>query len=234
MPEKILVVEDEITLQETLAYNLRKQGYLTEAVGDGQSAIEMAKQIKPDLIVLDIMLPIYDGFEVCRILRQEMNVPIIMLTARDDEIDRVIGLEMGADDYLTKPFSMREFLARVKAHLRRIRMVREEKTTTGESNPDMLEYDNLKIDRSRHEVILNEQVVILKPKEYELLLFLTQHRRQVLSRDFILQRVWDWDFSGGSRTVDVHIRWLREKIEVDPANPLRIVTVRGAGYRFEG
>ncbi len=234
MPETILVVEDELTLQETLAYNLKKQGYITEAVGDGKLAIDTARQIKPDLIVLDIMLPIYDGFEVCRILRQEMNVPIIMLTARDDEIDRVIGLEMGADDYLTKPFSMREFLARVKAHLRRIRMLREEKQPVMNTPTDILEFDNLKIYLTRHEVFLNDQLATLKPKEYELLVFLVQHRRQVLSRDFILQRVWDWDFSGGSRTVDVHIRWLREKIEVDPANPLRIVTVRGAGYRFEG
>jgi DNA-binding response OmpR family regulator len=234
MPETILVVEDEVTLQETLAYNLRKQGYLAEAVGDGKSAIDTARQIKPDLIVLDIMLPVYDGFEVCRILRQEMNVPIIMLTARDDEIDRVIGLEMGADDYLIKPFSMREFLARVKAHLRRVRMMREEKQPVERSSVDILEFDNLKIDLTRYEVFLNGELAILKPKEYELLVFLVQHRRQVLSRDFILQRVWDWDFSGGSRTVDVHIRWLREKIEVDPANPLRIVTVRGAGYRFEG
>jgi DNA-binding response OmpR family regulator len=234
MPETILVVEDEMTLQETLAYNLRKQGYITEAVGDGKSAIDTARLIKPDLIVLDLMLPVYDGFEVCRILRQEMNVPIIMLTARDDEIDRVIGLELGADDYLTKPFSMREFLARVKAHLRRVRMVREEKQTVESNVVDILEFDNLKIDLTRHEVFLDRQLINIKPKEYELLVFLVQHRRQVLSRDFILQRVWDWDFSGGSRTVDVHIRWLREKIEVDPANPLRIVTVRGVGYRFEG
>jgi DNA-binding response OmpR family regulator len=163
-----------------------------------------------------------------------MNVPIIMLTARDDEIDRVIGLEMGADDYLTKPFSMREFLARVKAHLRRVRMEREEKQPASENVRERLQFDNLIIDLPRHEVFFNDQILNLKPKEYELLVFLVQHQRQVLSRDFILQRVWDWDFTGGSRTVDVHVRWLREKIEVDPANPLRIVTVRGAGYRFEG
>ncbi len=234
MPETILVVEDEMTLQETLVYNLKKQGYITEAVGDGKSAIETAREIKPDLIVLDLMLPIFDGFEVCRILRQEMNVPIIMLTARDDEIDRVIGLEIGADDYLTKPFSMREFLARVKAHLRRVRMLREENQTSENIKTERLEFGSLIIDLSGHEVFLNGQPLVLKPKEYELLIFLVQHRRQVLSRDFILQRVWEWDFTGGSRTVDVHIRWLREKIEVDPANPMRIVTVRGAGYRFEG
>ncbi len=234
MTETILVVEDELALQEALAYNLKKQGYVTETAGDGKSAIDTARQIKPDLVVLDIMLPVYDGFEVCRILRQEMNVPIIMLTARDDEIDRVIGLEMGADDYLTKPFSMREFLARVKAHLRLVRMEREEKQPARNNVRESLEFDNLRIDLPRHEVFLNGQILNLKPKEYELLVFLVQHQRQVLSRDFILQRVWDWDFTGGSRTVDVHVRWLREKIEIDPANPLRIVTVRGAGYRFEG
>jgi DNA-binding response OmpR family regulator len=179
------------------------------------------------LIVLDIMLPRLDGFEVCRIVRQEMNVPILMLTARDDEIDRVIGLEMGADDYLTKPFSMREFLARVKAHLRRVRLIREVAV-------EKLVFDNLVLNLTRREVLLENQPIALKPKEFELLLFLANHRSQVLSRDLILERVWGWEFSGGSRTVDVHVRWLREKIEIDPANPKRIVTVRGAGYRFEG
>lgn len=232
--EKILVVEDEPTLQETLTYNLTKQGYTVEAVGDGQSAVDVAKMIKPDLIVLDIMLPVMDGFEVCRIVRQEMNVPILMLTARDDEIDRVIGLEMGADDYLTKPFSMREFLARVKAHLRRVRLLREEKEPEPIKTVDKLVFGNLTLDLSRREAILDGKPLPLKPKEYDLFLFFAQHRGQVLSRDFILERVWGWDFTGGSRTVDVHVRWLREKIEKSPAMPIRIVTVRGAGYRFEG
>ncbi len=234
MTESILVVEDEPSLQETLAYNLTRQGYLVETIGDGREAIELARRLLPDLIVLDIMLPGLDGFDVCRILRQEMNVPILMLTARDDEIDRVIGLEMGADDYLTKPFSMREFLARVKALLRRVRMIREEiETETVQSGED-LHYGNMIIDLSRREVSIDDHVISFKPKEYDLLVFFAKHKGQVLTRELILERVWGWDFSGGSRTVDVHIRWLREKIEEEPANPERIVTVRGAGYRFEG
>jgi DNA-binding response OmpR family regulator len=234
LAEKILVVEDEPTLQETLSYNLKRQGYSVELAGDGQAGIEAARRSHPDLIVLDIMLPVLDGFEVCRILRQEMNTPILMLTARDDEIDRVIGLEMGADDYLTKPFSMREFLARVKAQLRRVRLIREELDSQGETAREKLQFGNLTLDLTRREILLDEQPLTLKPKEIELLLFLARHRGQVLSRDLILERVWGWEFAGGSRTVDVHVRWLREKIEPDPALPVRIVTVRGAGYRFEG
>lgn len=235
MPEKILVVEDEPSLQETLSYNLTRQGYIVETASDGKDALNTARQVKPDLLVLDIMLPQLDGFEVCRILRQEMSMPILMLTARDDEIDRVIGLEMGADDYLTKPFSMREFLARVKALLRRVRLDRaESETHVAMSAHEMLKFEDLVVDLTRREVRLRELVVPLKPKEYELLLFLARNRGKVLSREIILERVWGWDFSGGSRTVDVHIRWLREKIETEPAKPMRIITVRGGGYRFEG
>ncbi len=230
MPEKILVVEDEPALQETLAYNLTSQGYQVESAHDGKEGIEAARRLQPDLIILDIMLPILDGFEVCRILRQEMDVPILMLTARDDEIDRVIGLEMGADDYITKPFSMRELMARVKANLRRTRLDRSDNRT----NEDRLQFLNLVLDLSRHEVTLNGAILSLKPKEYELLLYLARHRGQVLTREVILEEVWGWNFGGGSRTVDVHVRWLREKIEEDPEQPKRIVTVRGAGYRFEG
>ena len=233
MPEKILIVEDEPTLLETLAYNLTRQGYLVENASDGKTAIILARETNPDLIVLDIMLPVMDGFEVCRILRQEMSTPILMLTARDDEIDRVVGLEMGADDYITKPFSMREFLARVKAQLRRVRMVREEIGSDQGAQPDILRFDKLTINIARREILINDQLVFMKPKEFDLLVFLARHRGHVLSRDLILERVWGWGFSGGSRTVDVHIRWLREKIEDDPANPTRIITVRGSGYRFE-
>lgn len=234
MPDKILIVEDEISLQETLAYNLERSGYQVIVTGDGESALEAANQHHPDLIVLDIMLPVMDGFEVCRILRQTMNTPIIMLTARDDEIDRVIGLEIGADDYITKPFSMREFLARVKAQLRRVRLIREELDDESTFVKENIRFENLVLDLTRREVRLDDKALYLKPKEFDLLLFLARHRGQVLSRDLILERVWGWDFSGGSRTVDVHVRWLREKIEPDPANPQRIVTVRGIGYRFEG
>jgi DNA-binding response OmpR family regulator len=234
MTEKILVVEDEPTLQETLAYNLKRQGYYVFTAGDGQQALEKAREIHPDLIILDIMLPILDGFEVCRILRQEMSVPILVLTARDEEIDRVIGLEMGADDYITKPFSMREFLARVKAQLRRVRLVREEMDKKSSPIKEILQFDNLTLNLTRREVLLKEKPMALKPKEYDLLLFLARHQEQVLSRELILERVWGWEFSGGSRTVDVHVRWLREKIEENPADPKRIITVRGSGYRFEG
>ena len=233
MAEKILVVEDEPALQDTLAYNLARQGYQVSTAGDGKAALDTARKINPDLVVLDVMLPVLDGFEVCRILRQESNSPILMLTARDEEIDRVIGLELGADDYLTKPFSMREFLARVKALLRRVRLDRSD-TAEAEKVKEILRFTELEIDLARREVILRDQPLVLKPKEYELLLFLARHKGQVLSRDLILERVWGWDFSGGSRTVDVHVRWLREKIEDDSANPERIITVRGAGYRFEG
>ena len=234
MPEKILIVEDEPALQETLAYNLTRQGYTVESTGDGLAALEIARSNHPDLIILDLMLPGIDGFEVCRILRQEMNVSILMLTARDDEVDRVIGLEMGADDYVTKPFSMRELLARVKAHLRRTHLIREELNPAPATTSEILRFGNLAVDLTRHEVLLNDQPLALKPKEYELLLFLARHRGQAISRELILERVWGWEFSGGSRTVDVHIRWLREKIEADPNQPSRFVTVRGAGYRFEG
>jgi DNA-binding response OmpR family regulator len=235
MPEKILVVEDELSLRETLAYNLKKEGYAVESVGDGRSALDAARRLKPDLVVLDLMLPELDGFEVARVLRKEMTTAILMLTARDDEIDRVVGLEVGADDYMTKPFSMRELLARVKAQLRRTRLIREEMTSAQAHAPhEQLAFGALLIDQTRREVTLDKQPLQLKPKEYELLLFLAQHRGKMLSREFILERVWGWDYIGDSRTVDVHVRWLRQKIEVDASKPSRIVTVRGGGYRFEG
>ena len=235
MPEQILVVEDELSLRETLAYNLKKEGYAVETVGDGRSALEAARRLQPDLVVLDLMLPVLDGFEVARVLRKEMTTAILMLTARDDEIDRVVGLEVGADDYLTKPFSMRELLARVKAQIRRTRLIREEMTSAQASAPhEKLTFGGLVIDQTRREVTLDQSPLQLKPKEYELLLFLAQHRGQMLSRQFILERVWGWDFIGDSRTVDVHVRWLRQKIEADASKPERIVTVRGGGYRFEG
>jgi len=243
MAEKILVVEDEIALQETLAYNLTRQGYEVRTCGDGAAALDEARALKPDLVLLDVMLPGIDGFEVCRTLRQEAATPVLMLTARDDEIDRVVGLEVGADDYMTKPFSMRELIARVKAMLRRVRMIREEVQSENAAPPaappppepsQVLNFNGLEMDQTRREIRLNGQVLAVKPKEYELLLFMAQHRGQVVTRELILERVWDWNFIGDSRTVDVHMRWLREKIETDPSNPVRLVTVRGAGYRFEG
>ncbi len=235
MSVKVLVVEDEPALRETLAYNLVKQGYEVLTASDGYQAIALARQERPALLILDLMLPGVDGFEVCRILRQEMSAPILMLTARADEVDKVVGLEVGADDYMTKPFSMRELMARVKALLRRERLIREEIAAQDDGALGKpLTFDNLTIDESRHELRKDGQVVPLRPKEYELLHFLARQRGIVVSRDLILERVWGWDFDGGSRTVDVHVRWLREKIEQDPGRPTRIVTVRGIGYRFEG
>jgi DNA-binding response OmpR family regulator len=235
MTDKILVVEDDLTLRETLEYNLVRQGYEVHTAADGRAALDIARREQPDLLVLDVMLPGLDGFEVCRILRQEMSVPILMLTARDEEVDKVVGLEIGADDYMTKPFSMRELLARIKAQLRRVRLTREE-TTAAEGSVvegEKVTVGDLTIDLARHEALRGGEPLSLKPKEYELLVFLARNRGMVLSRDLILERVWGWDYSGGSRTVDVHVRWLREKIEPDPSNPTRIVTVRGVGYRLE-
>ncbi|MCB9134270.1 MAG: response regulator transcription factor [Anaerolineales bacterium] len=234
MPQKILIVEDEPALLDTLEYNLNRQGYNPLTAQDGQTAVTMARSLQPDLIILDIMLPQLDGFEVCRMIRQEMSVPILMLTARDAEIDRVVGLEIGADDYLTKPFSMRELLARVKALLRRVRLDRAEAILPGSEEGEIYNFGNLRLDVTRHQVFLDNQVLLLKPKEFELLLYLARHKGQVLSRDALMEQVWGWNFSGGSRTVDVHMRWLREKLEINPAQPERLVTVRGVGYRFEG
>jgi DNA-binding response OmpR family regulator len=232
---RVLIVEDDLTLLETLEYNLRAEGYKVTTAADGLTALDVAREEQPDLILLDLMLPRLDGFEVCRILRRETNVPILMLTARADEVDRVVGLEVGADDYLTKPFSMRELLARVKALLRRVRLIREEVAgEKGLPDSEQLAFDDLVIDLDRREVVIRDEALRLKPKEFELLAFLARHPGIALSRDLLLERVWGWDYGGGSRTVDVHVRWLREKVEADPAKPERIVTVRGIGYCFEG
>ncbi len=234
MYEKVLIVEDDPAIREALSYNLGREGYEVLAVGDGAEALKVARSAKPNLIVLDLMLPEVDGFDVTRILRRESSVPILMLTARDDEIDRVLGLELGADDYITKPFSMRELLARVKAMLRRVRIGKEESEPGKSQTEKILSSGNLQIDLSRHEVQLDESVIALKPKEFDLLLFFVQNQGQVFTRDQLLEKVWGWEFSGGSRTVDVHVRWLRSKIEEAPEQPTRIITVRGVGYRFEG
>ncbi len=227
---KILVVEDEATLREMLQFNLEKEGYSVITAGDGVTALKLARSEHPDLIVLDIMLPELDGFEVCRILRREMTVPILMLTAKEDEIDRVLGLELGADDYMTKPFSMRELKARVKAMLRRMSMLQP----PSEATIDIISAGDLTIDLNRHRVSIKGAVVEMKPREFELLAFLARNRGHVYSRDALLEHVWGYDYAGETRTVDVHIRWLREKIETNPSQPSRLITVRGIGYKFEG
>jgi DNA-binding response OmpR family regulator len=234
MSQSILVVEDEPTLQETLKYNLERAGYEVTVIGNGSEALKQAREHPPDLILMDIMLPSMDGIELTRILRTEQTTPIIMLTARDDEIDRVLGLEIGADDYLTKPFSMRELIARVKAQLRRVRLIETDLMEQQDQEETQLAFGNLILNQDRREVYLDGSLLVLKPKEYDLLFYFATHPGKALSRDLILQEVWGWDYSGGSRSVDVHIRWLREKIEHDPSDPKRIVTLRGVGYRFEG
>lgn len=233
MGERILIVEDDLTLQETLVYNLQKQGYQVLTSSNGNDAIEVIQKDVPDLILLDIMLPGMDGFEVCRKIRQNYTTPILMLTARDDEIDRVVGLEVGADDYLTKPFSMRELIARVKALLRRAHIIEESQRSRGSAKKTYT-FENLTINQNRREVKISGEVVDFKPKEFELLLYFAENKGLVLSREQILEKVWGWDYFGDSRTVDVHVRWLREKIEEEPASPKRICTVRSAGYRFDG
>ncbi len=226
----VLLVEDEATLVQTIAYTLRREGYTVVTAGDGQTALTLAREARPDVVVLDLMLPGLDGFEVCRRLRAESAVPILILSARDTEIDRVVGLEIGADDYLTKPFSLRELLARIRALLRRVRMLAE--IPAAETPP--LRVGDLTIDPAGRRVWRNDQELQLKPREFDLLLFLARHRGQVFSREQLLDRVWGYEYAVDSRTVDVHVRWLRAKIEDDPRTPRRLQTVRGVGYRLVG
>jgi len=227
---KILIVEDDTSLLTTLKYNLQKDGYDVITSMDGAEAVGTAQKEKPDLIILDIMLPKMNGFEVCRVLRKKMIVPILMLTAKAEEIDKIIGLEIGADDYMTKPFSMRELLARVRAMLRRVKMV--EPAPTDETS--LLKINDLEIDPARHIASLRETVLDLTPKEFDLLVFLARNRGFVFNREQLLEKVWGYDYAGDTRTVDVHIRWLRQKIETDPPKPKYLITVRGTGYKLEG
>ena len=228
---KILVVDDERVLLDTLRYNLLRAGYEVLAATDGEAALRAAKQERPDLIILDVMLPKIDGFEVCRILRQErLSTPVLMLTARDEEVDKVLGLELGADDYLTKPFSMRELMARIKAMLRRVELIH-----IGENEAvKPLKEGDLTIDIDSHQAFFKGAPLHLKPKEFDLLAFLMRNRGRAFTRDQLLAQVWGYEYAGDTRTVDVHIRWLREKVERDPSNPELVETVRGVGYRFKG
>ena len=225
MPEKILIVEDDATLLETIAYNLTHEGYDVLKAADGIKGLDTARAEKPDLVILDLMLPGLDGLSVCRAIRHEMSMPIMMLTARSGEVDRIVGLDSGADDYVVKPFSLGELLARIRAILRRGRPA---------AAATSLESGDLTLNLVSHKARRAGQELVLAPKEFDLLAELIRHKGAVLSRDLLLQRVWGFDFAGDTRTVDVHIRWLREKVEADAANPLRIQTVRGIGYRFEG
>jgi two-component system OmpR family response regulator len=226
---RILVVEDDANLLATLKYNLQKDGYDVVTAVDGVEAVEIARKEKPDLIILDVMLPVMNGFEVCRILRKEMTVPIIMLTAKTEETDKIVGLEIGADDYMTKPFSMRELLARVRAMLRRTRMIVPGSTL----DETVLRISDLEIDPARHRASLRETTLDLTPKEFDLLAFLARNKGFVFNREQLLEKVWGYDYAGNTRTVDVHIRWLRKKIETNPRQPKYLITVRGTGYKLE-
>jgi len=223
---KILVVDDEKPIVDILCFNLQKEGYAVSAAYDGHEAIKKAFDEKPDLILLDVMLPGVDGFGVCKSIRSKMKTPIIMLTAKDDEVDKVLGLELGADDYVTKPFSMRELLARIKANLRRTIM-------NGDmSEGQVITAGDLKINFLKYEVMKNGKVLDLTSREFELLKFLVVNKNQIFSRETLLEKVWGYEYYGDIRTVDVTIRRLREKIEDDPSNPKYIYTKRGVGYYF--
>ncbi len=235
-PIRVLLVDDEPALTNLLKMALHYEGWEIEVARDGQEAIAKYAEFQPDLLVLDIMLPDIDGLQILRTVREsDTYTPTLFLTARDSVLDRVTGLTAGADDYLTKPFSMRELLARVKALLRRVRLTREEalaEALTAEN--DILSAGDLVVDQSRRVAYRGGQALALKPRELDLLAYLLRHRGVALSREQLLQQVWGWDYVGSTRTVDVHVRWLREKVEDDPAAPSRIVTVRGIGYRLDG
>ena len=226
--EKILIIEDEENILEAVKYTLTQEGYDVFTSVDGEDGLEKAQEIKPDLVLLDVMLPKMDGFEVCRILRKDLEMPVFMISAKTEEIDRVVGLEMGADDYITKPFSMRELVVRVRNSLRRAAL-----------NPqvdelEILKFGELEIHLTSHMAIVSGEEVSMKPKEFDLLYLLASHKGRAFTRDQILQRLWDDEYIGDVRTVDVHVRWIREKIEVNPSRPEKLLSIRGVGYRFDG
>ncbi len=227
MPAKILVVEDEHPIADILQFNLSKEGYEVECVHNGNDAIRYVQENTPDLILLDLMLPGADGIEVCRTIRQSHQMPIIMLTAKDSEVDKVLGLEIGADDYVTKPFSNRELLARIRAHLRR---AKKQENPSEESSKNIYQVGDIVIDHTSYLVRKEGTPVELTHREFELLVYLAKHVGQVLTREHLLQSVWGYDYFGDVRTVDVTIRRLREKIENDPSQPQYIITRRGIGY----
>ncbi|MBY8913187.1 response regulator transcription factor [Bacillus sp. YC2] len=233
MNKKILVVDDEQSIVTLLQYNLERSGYEVITASDGEEALEHAEKEKPDLIVLDVMLPKLDGIDVCKQLRQQkMMVPILMLTAKDEEFDKVLGLELGADDYMTKPFSPREVNARVKAILRRADISSLPHDRDGEKDGQIV-IGELKILPDHYEAYFKSKQLELTPKEFELLLYLGKHKGRVLTRDLLLSAVWNYDFAGDTRIVDVHISHLRDKIETNTKKPIYIKTIRGLGYKLE-
>ena len=229
MPRKILIVDDEHAIVDILRYNLEKNGYETICAYDGTEGLNIARQADPDLILLDIMLPGTDGFEVCRTLRDEgNNVPIIMITAREEETDKVFGLELGADDYITKPFSMREVVARVRTNIRRA----SSQAAAAESSGNVIQFREIELDLDRHSVSKNGKELDLTQREYELIKFFMQNPGKVISREELMTQVWQYDYFGDMRTVDVAVRRLREKLEDSPADPVYVLTKRGMGYYF--
>ncbi len=223
--KKVLLVDDEAAIVQSLRYNLERSGYTVIAAGDGRSAVQLAASEQPDLIILDIMLPILDGVEACKEIRKSSSVPIIMLTAKDQEFDKVLALELGADDYVTKPFSLGEIIARVKARLRR-------SDVDSEQRDESITIGDITIDRSRQKLVVRGDTVALAPKEFRLLHLLMENRGRIVTRQMLLEKVWGYDFEGEHQTISVHVRWLREKIEIDPNNPRHIITVRSRGYMF--
>jgi DNA-binding response OmpR family regulator len=219
----VLVVEDEPTVRETVAEALESDGLRVVTAADGREALERFRADPPDLVLLDLMLPELSGMDVCRILRRESAVPIVMLTARDSELDKVVGLELGADDYVTKPFSLRELQARVRAQLRR-------QESTAPARASEVRLGEVTVDLAGHRLVRNGRSLPIKPRAFELLAFLLRHPGQVFSRDQLLEHVWGYDYAGETRTVDVHVHWLRTQLEEDPARPLFLETVRGVGY----
>lgn len=233
MSQKLLVVEDEISISTLLQFNLEQAGFQVVTAMDGKSGLEKAESEEPNLIILDLMLPEMDGIEVCKELRlRKLNIPILMLTAKDDEFDKVLGLELGADDYMTKPFSPREVVARVKAILRRSTSVNTESEKKKEE-VEHLKIGEVDIYPENYEAYFKEKALELTPKEFELLVYLARHKSRVLSREQLLSAVWNYDFVGDTRIVDVHISHLREKIETNTRKPIYIKTIRGLGYKLE-
>jgi len=226
MARTILVVDDEQTLRETLVEALEGEGYSVVSAADGREALSRFRADHPDLVLLDLMLPELSGIEVCRIIRAESAVPIVMLTAKDAELDKVVGLELGADDYVTKPFSLRELTARIRALFRR------SETQATEAPPALIDLGRVQVDLAGHRLLRDGRPVPLKPKAFELLAFLVRHPGRVFTRDQLLEHVWGYDYAGETRTVDVHVHWLRAEIEEDPGNPQLLHTVRGVGYGF--